>query len=327
MDSVTFTLKPLPPFRLDLTVWVLRRRPDNLLDRWDGTTYRRALVLRGRVSNISVRQVGTIASPALLVTLSALHLDADMANEAATVLERMLGLRTDLSGFYDLAARDRELLVLAERFRGMKPPRFPTLFEGFINAVACQQLTLTFGIQLLNRLVHTFGPLHSSDADAPHAFPRPEDVAGLDPAAFRSLGFSRRKGETLIDTALNLEAMKVDFMVVRHSVSGAPEMLARSVRAHVVNAGDGNHEHPTQGLLDLMTMRQRLGNLKGKRVTIIGDIAHSRVARSNIWALTKLGAKVTLCLPAVCTPFTSERTSLPRTSYTISDTFPFCGRV
>ena len=201
MDSVTFTLKPLPPFRLDLTVWVLRRRPDNLLDRWDGTTYRRALVLRGRVSNISVRQVGTIASPALLVTLSALHLDADMANEAATVLERMLGLRTDLSGFYDLAARDRELLVLAERFRGMKPPRFPTLFEGFINAVACQQLTLTFGIQLLNRLVHTFGPLHSSDADAPHAFPRPEDVAGLDPAAFRSLGFSRRKGETLIELA------------------------------------------------------------------------------------------------------------------------------
>ena len=201
MDSVTFTLKPLPPFRLDLTVWVLRRRPDNLLDRWDGTTYRRALVLRGRVGNISVRQVGTTASPALLVTLSALHLDADMANEAATVLERMLGLRTDLSGFYDLAARDRELLVLAERFRGMKPPRFPTLFEGFINAVACQQLTLTFGIQLLNRLVHTFGPLHSSDADAPHAFPRPEDVAGLDPAAFRSLGFSRRKGETLIELA------------------------------------------------------------------------------------------------------------------------------
>ena len=201
MDSVAFALKPLPPFRLDLTVWVLRRRPDNLLDRWDGTTYRRALVLRGRVGNISVRQVGTTASPALLVTLSALHLDADMTNEAATVLERMLGLRTDLSGFYDLAARDRELLVLAERFRGMKPPRFPTLFEGFINAVACQQLTLTFGIQLLNRLVHTFGPLHSSDADAPHAFPRPEDVAELEPAAFRTLGFSRRKGETLIELA------------------------------------------------------------------------------------------------------------------------------
>ena len=201
MNTETFTLKPLPPFRLDLTVWALRRRPDNLLDRWDGTTYRRTLALQGTITIVAVRQTGTAASPALFVTLFAPHLDTDMTMEAATVLERMLGLRTDLSGFYDLAARDRKLSVLAERFRGMKPPRFPSLFEGFANAIACQQLTLTFGIQLLNRLVHAFGPSHTPDADTLNAFPRPEDIAGSDPGLFRALGFSRRKGETLVELA------------------------------------------------------------------------------------------------------------------------------
>ena len=201
MNSVTFILKPLSPFRLDLTVWVLRRSPDNLLDSWDGTTYRRTLVLQGKTTNVAVRQTGTPASPALQVTLLAPHIDNYMTVEAAAVLERMLGLRVDLSGFYDLAARDRNLSVLAERFRGIRPPRFPTLFEGFANAIACQQLTLTFGIQLINRLVDTFGPSFSASADATHAFPRPEDVAESDPAAFRALGFSRRKGETLIELA------------------------------------------------------------------------------------------------------------------------------
>jgi aspartate carbamoyltransferase catalytic subunit len=113
---------------------------------------------------------------------------------------------------------------------------------------------------------------------------------------------SVQKGETLIDTALNLEAMKVDFIVLRHSVSGAPELLARGVRAHVVNAGDGNHEHPTQGLLDLFTIREKKKKIQGLNVAIIGDIAHSRVARSNIWGLTKLGANVRLCGPATLVP-------------------------
>src|SRR3954465_9015529 len=110
------------------------------------------------------------------------------------------------------------------------------------------------------------------------------------------------KGESLMDTALNLEAMKVDFIILRHSVSGAPELLARGVRAHVVNAGDGNHEHPTQGLLDLFTIREKKKKLQGLNVAIIGDILHSRVARSNIWGLTKLGAEVGVCGPASLLP-------------------------
>lgn len=210
MDAVTFTLEPLPPFRLDLTVWVLRRRPDNLLDLWDGDVYRRALFLRDRVAVAAVRQVGTVASPMLHVTLCAPRPASDLVEEAGGTLTRMLGLRTDLAGLYELAARDRKLKELVARFKGVKPPRFPTLFEGLANAVACQQLTLTFGIQLLNRLVRTFGPPLSADEDAPRAFPRPGDVKGLDPEAFRALGFSRQKGRTLADLARSIAAGDLD---------------------------------------------------------------------------------------------------------------------
>jgi aspartate carbamoyltransferase catalytic subunit len=117
-----------------------------------------------------------------------------------------------------------------------------------------------------------------------------------------SSGSSMSKGETLRDTVANLEAMKIDMLVVRHGVSGVPHMLAQHVSASVVNAGDGTHEHPTQGLLDLYTMRQRLGDLAGRRVTIVGDIAHSRVARSNLWGLRALGARVTVCGPRTMMP-------------------------
>ncbi len=113
---------------------------------------------------------------------------------------------------------------------------------------------------------------------------------------------SLKKGETLRDTAENIQAMKVDMIIMRHSSPGAAAYLARVLKASVVNAGDGAHEHPTQGLLDLMTMRQRLGNLAGRKVTIIGDIAHSRVARSNIYGLRKLGAEVTVCGPPTMVP-------------------------
>ncbi len=110
------------------------------------------------------------------------------------------------------------------------------------------------------------------------------------------------KGETLIDTALNLEAMRPDFIVMRHSEAGAHELLARVCKASIVNAGDGAHEHPTQALLDAMTMRQRFGRLAGLKVTILGDVRHSRVARSNIHLLKKMGSEVTLCGPPTLIP-------------------------
>ncbi|MGD9014422.1 MAG: aspartate carbamoyltransferase catalytic subunit [Candidatus Omnitrophota bacterium] len=118
---------------------------------------------------------------------------------------------------------------------------------------------------------------------------------------------SVKKGETLIDTGTNIQALKTDIIIVRHNCSGAAAMLARHVDISVVNAGDGWHEHPTQALLDILTLKERLGKISGLNVTIVGDIAHSRVARSNIWGLTKLGAKVTVCAPQMLIPVAIEQ--------------------
>ena len=113
---------------------------------------------------------------------------------------------------------------------------------------------------------------------------------------------SVKKGETLIDTGKNIQALKADIIVIRHNYSGAPLMLARNLDISVVNAGDGWHEHPTQALLDIFTLKEKLGRIEGLNVSIVGDIAHSRVARSNIWGLVKLGAKVTVCAPPMLIP-------------------------
>lgn len=113
---------------------------------------------------------------------------------------------------------------------------------------------------------------------------------------------SMSKGETLIDTARNLEAMHADVIVIRHGASGAPHMLAKKVKAGVINAGDGTHAHPSQALLDLMTVREKKGQIDGLRIAIIGDILHSRVARSDICGFSKLGAKVTVCGPPTMIP-------------------------
>jgi aspartate carbamoyltransferase catalytic subunit len=115
-------------------------------------------------------------------------------------------------------------------------------------------------------------------------------------------GSSVSKGETLVDTARNLEAMRIDMVVIRHGASGAAQFLADRIESNVINAGDGTHEHPTQGLLDLLTMRDRLGDLAGRKVCIVGDVLHSRVARSNIWGLKKLGAEVAVCGPRSLLP-------------------------
>jgi len=115
-------------------------------------------------------------------------------------------------------------------------------------------------------------------------------------------GSSIQKGETLVDTARNLEAMRIDMVVVRHPSSGAAQFLAERINSNVINAGDGKHEHPTQGLLDLLTVRDKVGKIAGTRVCICGDILHSRVARSNIWGLLKLGAEVAVCGPQSLLP-------------------------
>ncbi len=144
-----------------------------------------------------------------------------------------------------------------------------------------------------------------------------------DTVDFTTAGSSTSKGESFIDTARNLEAMGADIMVVRHSTPGAPHVLARALGCSVVNAGDGAHEHPTQGLLDVFTIRELKGRVAGLTVGLIGDIAHSRVARSNIWALTKLGARVIACGPATLVPATLERLGV-EVAYRLDDVLPRC---
>lgn len=121
---------------------------------------------------------------------------------------------------------------------------------------------------------------------------------GADTVEFSSSGSSVAKGETVIDTAKNIEAMNVDAVVIRHRTPGTPHLLAKNLDCAVINAGDGPHEHPTQGLLDILTIRERRGTIAGLTVALVGDIAHSRTARSNIWGLKKLGAHVIVCGPA-----------------------------
>lgn len=210
MAHDAFELQAAPPFSLDLTAWTLRRRPHNIVDRWDGTTYRRVLPLPDGPVEVAVTQ---------LAPLDAARIRIDVAGQAAsdavraavtTALERLLGLRIDLTDFYRFAANDRGLRPLARRFQGMKPPRFATVFEGVVNAMTCQQLTLTAGVHLLNRLAVAFGVALGEGDQTAHAFPRAEDFAELGPTDLRPYGFSRQKGRAIIELARSVAEGQLD---------------------------------------------------------------------------------------------------------------------
>jgi DNA-3-methyladenine glycosylase II len=208
MAPRTFSVAALPPFRLDLTVWALRRRPDNTIDRWDGRTYRRALALETGTIELAAVQAGSAALPRLTVTVEGTELDRRAEEAARAALARLLGLELDLSPFYRLAAADPFLHTLAARFRGLKPPRFPTLFECLVNAIACQQLTLTVGIRLLNRLTEAYGTAPA--AGTTRAFPVPTQLADLSPKALRPLGFSGAKSRSVVELAAGISSGMFD---------------------------------------------------------------------------------------------------------------------
>ena len=171
MSQRTFSLLPVPPFRLDLTVWTLRRRPDNAVDRWDGQTYRRALLLPTGPVDVAVTQVEAPETPRLQVSVEGQPLGSKVEAAVASALERLLGLRIDLAGFYRCFARQEQMGRLARHFRCMKPPRFTTVFESVINAIVSQQVTRTLGIRLLNRLTVSYGAAVSEGDATVHAFP------------------------------------------------------------------------------------------------------------------------------------------------------------
>ena len=219
----TFVLQPVAPFRLDLTVWALRRRPRNLIDRWDGTTYRRVIVTEGRQTELAVRQTGSSAAPRLIATATPPPRTMLGRRHARSVLDQLLGLRIDLNDWYHTAAGDARLRPLADTFRGMKPPRFPTMFEALINAFACQQLSLEVGVELLNRLATITSARFKTQRDARYGFPTAHDVARLEPVRYRTIGFSHQKVRALLDLARAIVRRELDL----ESIEGQDDSVVR----------------------------------------------------------------------------------------------------
>lgn len=202
-ELIRFSIRPPAPFRLDLTVWALRRRAANAVDAWDGATYRRVLAVRDKPILVAVKQRGKI----LDVTVTGKRLAPGTKQRVVAVLERLLGIRENLSDFYELSSLHPRLQELTVHFLGFKPPRFATVFEALVNGLTCQQLSLTVGIILLNRLTERCGLLFEPGS---YAFPRPEDLASLSPADLRPLGYSGSKARALIEVSQSIVARKLD---------------------------------------------------------------------------------------------------------------------
>jgi DNA-3-methyladenine glycosylase II len=200
----SFHIEVKPPFRLDLTVWALRRRPINQIDRWDSTTYRRTVFVDDAPAELGITQVGKTERPRLRVSVTG-SVSRASHKVLREIVNRMLGLDIDLTPFYEIAAQHAHLNNLAIRFRGMRPPRFPTIFEALVNGVACQQLSLEAGLSSLNKLVAAHGQAPPSRLEAGKAFPQPAKLAHTSLESLRSLGFSYRKSAAIIEIASAIE--------------------------------------------------------------------------------------------------------------------------
>jgi len=199
--------------------------------------------------------------------------------------------RKDLLGLQEMSAREIELIldtalpfkdIFARQIKKVPTLRGKSIFTLFYEPSTRTKVSFELAGKMLSA-----------------------DVSGISPSTSSIV-----KGESLEDTGKTLEAMGADVIIIRHLASGSPHLLAKTVKSAVINAGDGTHEHPTQGLLDLFTMRSKKGKIAGLKVTLVGDITHSRVAKSNIWGLTKLGAQVTVVGPPTLIPPGIEKTGV-----------------
>ena len=209
MVDTRMTLSTASPFRLDLTSWALRRREKNAVDRWDGSRYTRVIAVDSSPVRLTVTQETTGAEPVLIVSL---HPGAgdQLREDTGLLVQKILGLTVDLQPFYVLA-RDNELLrPLVEQFSGVRPPRFPSVFEALVNSIACQQVTLDLGILLLNRLSERFGPAVNDHGTVQHGFPGPADLAEATEEALRQLGFSHQKARAIRELAADVVADRLD---------------------------------------------------------------------------------------------------------------------
>ncbi len=220
------TLKTVFPFRLDLTSWALRRRKNNIVDRWNGHRYTRVLILGGWPAKVSVAQEGPASEPGLEVSLRGEQEGiGPIGDDAMRAMQRMLRPGLDLRPFYALAENDGYIGPLVRRFSGVKPPRFPTVFEALVNSIACQQVSLDIGIILLNRLAEKFGPAYHDGAPM-YAFPGPEDLADAPEEEMRKLGFSYRKIQYIKELAAGVASNRID-------LAGLEDMTGREVAGYL----------------------------------------------------------------------------------------------
>jgi hypothetical protein len=243
-------IAPRGPFRLDLTAWALRRRSHNAVDRWDSATYERVVSLAGGPVALSVTQVAGPEAPRLSVLLAGRRVAQRAEALARDTADRLLGLSVDLSPFAAMAAPDPLLGPLAARMRGLKPPRFPTVFEALVNGVACQQLSLDVGIHLLNRLAADRGRAVSDAPDSPHACPDPEDLASLQPDDLKRHGFSSTARGWRGDRAPDQPAWRrpLDGRVCAPPRDGAPACLSWTRRRRAKQAQAVVRDRDTAGL-------------------------------------------------------------------------------
>lgn len=208
MASLDLSLPVVFPFRLDLTVWALRRRGTNIIDRWDGHRYTRIVLCNGAPVKLSMVQDGHEAAPEISMSMHGDKRGMDEVREpVAGLVKKMLGLDRDLRPFYALTRDDDVIGPLVRKFMGVKPPRFPTIFEALLNAIACQQVSLDVGILLLGRLTEKFGPAFDT---GDHAFPRPESMASVPVEEIKKLGFTYQKARAMKELAMAVASGRVD---------------------------------------------------------------------------------------------------------------------
>ena len=203
-------LKPIAPFRLDLTAWVLRRRKHNIIDRWDDGIYRRILTIDHNRVGIAIRQSGSLSKPTLRIKLSGQALSAAQKTAVRQSIEKLLGIKINLTDFYKFSARDKNLGPVVEKYIGFKPPRYTSMLEAAVNGICSQQLSLTVAVVLMNRLAMACSEPVDNDGEPMYAFPSPEEIALLKMGQFKKMGFSTNKAKALLELAKSVSAGTVD---------------------------------------------------------------------------------------------------------------------
>lgn len=198
----SFLLHPICPFRLDYTVWALRRRSKNIIDQWNDNRYTRLFFIESQLIKVSLEQIN---KKEVRVSVNK-KIDKKTIIQLTRLLEMMLGFNRNLQKFYDIARQDTHISPLAIQFKGLKPPRFPSIFEALVNAISCQQLSLDAGLQIQNRFAQYVGKSMSDTEGTFYAFPIPKDVAECSVAELKKLGFSTNKCKTLIELSSRIIA-------------------------------------------------------------------------------------------------------------------------